>query len=71
MAKIILEVPKCIGCGSCEAVCPKFWKLGEEGKAKLAGSVPNGDNFELEVKNIECNSEAAETCPVQCIKVEK
>jgi len=71
MAKIILEVQKCIGCGSCEAVCSKFWKLGDDGKAKLLDSVPAGDNFELEVKNIECHSEAAETCPVQCIKVVK
>ncbi|MFH1780435.1 MAG: ferredoxin [Candidatus Nealsonbacteria bacterium] len=71
MAKIILEVQKCIGCGSCEAVCSKFWKLGDSGKVQLLGSQANSDNFELEVKNIECNSEAVETCPVQCIKVEK
>lgn len=70
MAKIILEVQKCIGCGSCEAVCPKFWKLGDDGKAKLADSKPAGENFELEVKEIGCNREAAETCPVQCIKIE-
>ncbi|KKS19746.1 MAG: Ferredoxin [Candidatus Roizmanbacteria bacterium GW2011_GWC2_41_7] len=71
MAKIVLEIQKCIGCGSCEAVCSKFWKLGDDGKAQLLGSQPAGDNFELEVKNIECNSEAVEACPVQCIKVEK
>ncbi len=71
MAKIVLEVQKCIGCGSCEAVCSKFWKLGEDGKVQLLGSQLNGDNFELEVKNIECNSEAAENCPVQCIKIAK
>ena len=71
MAKIVFEIQKCIGCGSCEAVCSKFWKLGDDGKAQLLGSKPNGENFELEVKNIECNSEAAETCPVQCIKIEK
>ena len=71
MAKIILEVEKCIGCGSCEAVCSKFWKLGDDGKVQLLGSQPAGDNFELEVKNIECNSEAVEICPVQCIKLEK
>lgn len=70
MAKIILEVQKCIGCGSCEAVCSKFWKLGDDGKAKLLGSEAAGENFELEVKEIGCSREAAETCPVQCIKVE-
>ena len=71
MAKIILEVQKCIGCGSCEAVCSKFWKLGDDGKAKLLSSQPVSENFELEVKEIGCNREAAETCPVQCIKIEE
>lgn len=70
MAKIVYEVQKCIGCGSCEAVCSKFWKLGDDGKAQLLGSQPVGENFELEIKNIECNSDAVETCPVQCIKIE-
>lgn len=69
MAKIILEVQKCIGCGSCEAVCSKFWKLGDDGKVQLLGAVANGDNLELEVKNVECNRDAAENCPVQCIKI--
>jgi ferredoxin len=71
MAKVILEVQKCIGCGSCEAVCSKFWKLGDEGKVSLAGSKPKGENFELEVEEFGCNSDAAENCPVQCIKLEK
>lgn len=71
MPKVIFEVQKCIGCGSCEAVCSKFWKLGDEGKAILLGSKLNGENFELEVENLGCNSDAAENCPVQCIKLEK
>ncbi len=69
MAKIILEHSKCIGCGSCEAVCPKYWKLEDSGKVKLLGSEKKGDNFELEVKKVECNKEAVESCPVQCIKI--
>lgn len=71
MAKVILEVQKCIGCGSCEAVCSKFWKLGDEGKVNLVGGKPNGENIELEVTEFGCNSDAAENCPVQCIKLEK
>jgi ferredoxin len=71
MAKIIFEIQKCIGCGSCEAVCSKAWKLGDDGKAKLTGSAPNGDNFELEAKELSCNTEAAEACPVQGIRIEK
>ena len=70
MAKIVLEYSKCIGCGSCEAVCSKHWKLGDGGKAELLNSEKKGDNFEVEVKEIECNKEAVESCPVQCIKIE-
>lgn len=70
MAKIILEREKCIGCGSCEAVCPKFWKLAEDGKADLLGSKAQDGNFELEVEEVGCHQQAAENCPVQCIKIE-
>lgn len=62
--KIIFEKEKCIGCGSCQAVCPKYWQLGEEGKAKFLGE-------NQEVEEIDCNKEAAEACPVQCIHIEK
>lgn len=63
MAKIVFEKEKCIGCGSCQAVCPKYWKITQDGKAEFLGAG--------EVKKIECNQEAADSCPVQCIKIEK
>lgn len=69
--KIIQEHEKCIGCGSCVAICPKYWEISDDGKAKLIGSKVNGSNFELEVKKIECNQEAADACPVQIIKIVK
>lgn len=71
MAKIILERQKCIGCGSCQAVCSKYWQMGDDGKTKLLGSVNQGENFELEVTEVGCNKEAAEACPVQCIRIEE
>jgi ferredoxin len=63
MAKINFERDKCIGCGSCQAVCPQCWKLAEDGKADLICS--------KEIKEVGCNQEAADSCPVQCIQVEK
>lgn len=71
MSKIILEREKCIGCGSCVALCPKFFELAEDGKAILKGSKKNEKtgNFELEVEDLECIKEAAETCPMQIIKI--
>lgn len=70
--KIIIERSKCIGCGSCVAVCPKFFDLAsdDDGLADLKGSVQNGDNFELEVTDADCAKEAVEICPVQVIRLE-
>ena len=70
MAKIKLEIEKCIGDGSCSALCPKYFELGEDGKAHIKGSKKQ-EIEELEVEKIECAQAAAETCPAQCIYIEK
>ena len=71
MAKIIHEREKCIGCGSCAALCSKYWQMAEDGKSKLIGSKQNPEtkNYELEVQKIECNKEAADACPVEIIHI--
>lgn len=70
MPKIKLELEKCIGCGSCAAVCPKYFELQDDGKSHIKGAVKQ-DVEELEVEKIECAESAAEACPVQCIHVIK
>ncbi|MFH1451272.1 MAG: ferredoxin [bacterium] len=69
--KIIHERKKCIGCGSCVALCTKFWTMDEDGMSKLKGSTPNMEtnNDELEVEKAGCNQEAADSCPVQIIHI--
>jgi len=69
MAKVIHEKDVCIGCGACAAVCPKYWEMAGDGKAHLKGGKPAGSNFELELADVECNKDAASSCPVNCIKV--
>lgn len=82
MPKIVQKYDKCIGCGSCVAVCPKYWEMsarnvshneagGTEGeKAKLIGGKRNEDgDYELEIEEIGCNKEAIEVCPVNIIKI--
>lgn len=76
MTKIIQNIEGCIGCGSCAAVCPKFWDMDyEKGKAVLKGGKINetGNESELEIAgnddDIKCNKEAAEVCPVAVIKI--
>lgn len=69
MAKIIQEHEKCISCGACVSVCPEHWEMGKDGKAILKGGKKVGKNFEKDVKDIGCNKEAADSCPVHIIKI--
>ena len=68
MAKIKLEREKCIGCGSCSALCPKYFEIIDDGKSHIKDSTKQ-DIEELEVAKIECAESAAEACPVQCIHI--
>ncbi|UCD04015.1 MAG: ferredoxin [Candidatus Woesearchaeota archaeon] len=60
--KIIMDREKCIGCGSCVAVCPVNWEIKDDGKSKPK---------KTELNEVGCNEKAAQVCPVQCIKIEK
>jgi len=71
MAKVIHQRDKCIGCGTCVAVCPDFWHMGDDGKSVLKDAKDAGNGkFELEVEDPSCNKEAASSCPVQIISLE-
>jgi ferredoxin len=71
--KIIQKHKDCIGCGACAALCPDFWEMDDNGKArpKLGAKNPQtGDyEFELEQDEIGCNKDAADACPVKIIKL--
>lgn len=68
--KITLERPKCIGCGSCVAVCDKYFEMGDDNLSKIKGGQMVGENMELETADVACAKEAADICPVQVIKIE-
>lgn len=60
--RVIIDEEECIGCGSCEEICPEVFKLNEDtDKAEVIK--PEGGPEEL----IE---EAIDTCPVDCISWE-
>lgn len=54
-----IEKSKCIGCGSCVAVCPRGVKLGKDGKAEII------DQKEAEKCNLD------NVCPTGAIKKEE
>lgn len=71
MSKVIHQRDKCIGCGTCVAVCPSFWHMGDDGKASLKDAKDVGnDKFELDVVDVGCSQEASVACPVQIITIE-
>ena len=43
MAKVIQQHDKCIGCGTCVAVCPAFWQMSDDGKAQLKSAKDWGE----------------------------
>jgi ferredoxin len=54
---IKVDKKSCIGCGSCEAMCPKIFKINK-GKAEV-----------ILQKELPCLKDAIESCPVDAIKI--
>ncbi|MCD4705659.1 ferredoxin [bacterium] len=56
MPKINKDI--CIGCGTCESLCPEVFEMGDADKAKIKQNAPKG---------VSCIQEAIDSCPVQAI----
>ncbi len=48
----------CIGCGTCEVLCPAVFKLSAKGKAEAVTQ-----------EKTPCVKNAAESCPTQAIEI--
>ncbi len=57
--KVHIDEDECIGCGSCEEICPEVFKLDEETDIVSVIKPEGGSEGLIE--------EAMETCPVECI----
>ncbi|MFH1643361.1 MAG: ferredoxin [Patescibacteria group bacterium] len=69
--KIVHDRSKCIGCGSCVALCADFFEIAEDGRAHLLKSQLD-EKLDMETREIEeaeCAEEAVNICPVQCIQL--
>lgn len=69
MAKVVHDRDNCIGCSACVMVCPKFWKMDDDGKSTLIGNTNN--ELEIADEDLMTNKEAEASCPVAVIHVEE
>lgn len=58
----IVDQDLCIGCGTCEALCPEVFKMTEEGKAHVIENV-DYKQYADQIK------QSVESCPAQAIKL--
>lgn len=61
--KAYVDKDKCIGCGLCESVCPKVFKMNDDG---LAEAIDN----ELDELLAEGAKDAQAQCPVEAIEID-
>ena len=74
MVRIFHFRKKCIGCYYCVEIAPNRWHMDEkDGKSLLNEAKENKGIYMVEVPDFEYeeNKQAADACPVNCIRVEK
>jgi ferredoxin len=62
MAKPIVNQETCIGCGTCESICPAVFKVGEDGKAHVQAA-----DYDANKDSIQ---QSIDSCPVTAISWE-
>lgn len=60
MSKIKINDDLCIGCGTCESICPEVFEVREDGKSHVKEEI-----------DLPCVKEAEESCPEQAITVKE
>ena len=57
--RVYIDEDECIGCGSCEEICPEVFELDEDTQKALVIQPEDGPEDLID--------EAIEACPVDCL----
>lgn len=63
MAKVIIDEAECVGCESCVEICPEVFGFDENAEKANVINAEGGPEEEIQ--------EAIDSCPVDCISLEK
>ena len=61
--RVYVDQDECIGCGSCEEICPDVFKLNQDTEKAEVIKPQGGPEDQIQ--------EAIDTCPVSCIRWEE
>ncbi len=61
--KVRIDLDRCIGCGTCEELCPDVFEVGDDGFARVVIDDPSA--------GADCIIEAVESCPQEAISVDE
>ena len=64
VVKPVVDHDLCIGCGSCEEMCPEVFQVHEDGHSRVIKENPEPELYG-------CIRDAADTCPVEAISIEE
>ena len=59
MRTVTLDQEECIGCGTCEELCPEVFRLNPDSEKAEVIKPKGGDEDQIQ--------EAIDSCPVDCI----
>ena len=62
-ARVTLDEEECIGCQSCNEICPDVFGFDDEIEKAFVYDQHTGDE--------DCIEDAAAACPVDCIEIEE
>ncbi len=63
MTKINIDKEKCIGCGTCVAMFPEIFELGDDGKSKAISDDYTGAGYDKDT--------IEQACPTGAISIEE